>query len=148
MMGCLKRRHCPESRRYKARHHADRSTCMLACGIAFAGRSLGMDEHHHHASLDRLDRTLERTVRLARSSFCAMDSSNCAWILLRCIKQGLHGPRFSAESFSRGCHWFPCLLEGSECYKWHASRMFTLLPVDAAISIHTLKVLGAGARFH
>ena len=45
------------------------------------------------------------------------------------VAQVAHGARFSAEIYTRGCHWIPRMFASSEhaCDQWHSSRMFTHL---------------------
>jgi hypothetical protein len=54
-----------------------------------------------------------------------------------------HGARFSAEIYTRGCHWIPRMFASIEhaCDQWHSSRKFTLLPVDTVNCVQTLKAL-------
>jgi hypothetical protein len=44
-------------------------------------------------------------------------------------KEAVYGAHFSAEIYTRGCHWFPRLLASSEqaCDQWHSSRLSTFL---------------------
>ena len=72
----------------------------------------------------------------------AMQKSQNIWVDGSLRNGDWHGARFPTEIYTRGCHWFPRLLAWSKhaCDQWHSSRKFTLLPVDTANCVATLKV--------
>jgi hypothetical protein len=59
------------------------------------------------------------------------------------MQPAVYGALFlGTDICTRGCHWFPRLLAGSEdaCDQWHSSRAVTLSPFVAENSVQTRKV--------